>query len=76
MAHEPTPWMPAWQRLLIVAAFGTLVPGLGRAIGGVAGTLILVACGLICLAAIGFVELGMALWYRGRRAWRHRGGAV
>lgn len=62
-----TKWMPGWQRVLVALAF-LLLGGQVRAVGGLPGTLLAVVCGLICLAALGFVELGLALWYRGRRA--------
>lgn len=65
----PVRWMPGWQRVLMALAF-LLLSGQVRAMGGVPGALLAIACGAIVLAALGFVELAMALWYRSRRALR------
>ncbi len=67
----PVRWMPGWQRSLIALVFLLLMNPAG-AVGGWGGTVLTVGCALVCLAAIGFVELAMALWYRSRRAF-HRG---
>lgn len=61
-----TGWMPGWQRVLIVLAFA-VIGSAGRAAGGVVGTVVVIVCAVICAAALGFVELGLALWYRTRR---------
>ena len=67
-----TRWMPGWQRILIVLAFA-LIGGGARGAGGVVGTVLATLCALICAAALGLVELAMALWYRGRRALQRSG---
>lgn len=66
-----TRWMPGWQRGLIVVAC-MLVTGPARAAGGPIGIVATVVFATIGLAALGFVELAMALWYRSRRALRRR----
>lgn len=70
--EDPTVWMPGWQRVLIALVFLLLMNPAG-AIGGPVGTVLTVGCALVSFAAFGFVELGMALWYRARRALQ-RGG--
>lgn len=71
-SDTPVRWMPGWQRVLVALAF-LLLMNAAAAVGGWVGTVLTVCCASVVLAALGVVELAMALWYRGRRALQ-RGG--
>ena len=67
MQQTPTPPITGWQRVWIVLAMSVLMPGVGKIeLDWLRWTLLAVLWSVV-LAALGVVELAMALWYRARR---------
>jgi hypothetical protein len=67
MQRSVTPPITGWQRIWIVLAMTVLLPAVGKVELDWLRWAAYAVLWFIILAAMGVVELAMALWYRARR---------